>query len=117
MKKYLDIIAVLITDKQYSLCGRQNYSNSTTKLGKWQYIAYHLGAKLDKQFGKSIDYVAIEGDPMRVGLNKDNGKIDVFPDLWMPNQEQNWSNCRGAKIGKPTSSNICKALIKLSKYF
>ena len=54
---------------------------------------------------------------MRVGLNKDNGKIDVFPDLWVSNQEQNWSNCRGAKIGKPTSINICKVLIKLSKYF
>ena len=55
-----------------------------------QFVAYDLGTKIEKTLGISIKYVEIEGDPMWVELDKDNGKIDVFP--WMPNQEKTGIN-------------------------
>jgi glycine betaine/proline transport system substrate-binding protein len=55
-----------------------------------KYVAHELAYRLANQFGVQTKFVEIEGDPMWVELNAKDGRIDIFPDLWMPNQEYNW---------------------------
>ena len=91
MRQFLSIISVI-----FLITG--NLAHAEVKsvriaLPSWeggQFIAYDLGKKIKESLGISIEYIEIEGDPMWVELDKDHGQIDIFPDLWMPNQEKNW---------------------------
>lgn len=62
-----------------------------------QIIAYHLGMQITSKIPVKVEYVSLEGGLLWTELDRDNGRIDIFPDLWMPNQEHGWATYIGGK--------------------
>ncbi|KAB7613757.1 hypothetical protein F9L33_10320 [Amylibacter sp. SFDW26] len=55
-----------------------------------KYIAYNLAHEIKTVTGRNVEFVTMETDKMWIEMDKDDGEVDIFPDLWMPNQEHNW---------------------------
>lgn len=49
-------------------------------------IAHNIGKTLTEDFNIEVSYVEIEGDIIWEQLHNDDGSIDIFPDIWLPNQ-------------------------------
>ena len=73
-----------------SLASDQNIKIALPSWDGGKFIAYDLANQLEKKFGYVVKFVEIETDSMWVELDKNRGAVDIFPDLWMPNQEHNW---------------------------
>lgn len=53
-------------------------------------IAHDLAALVKDNTDLNVEFVEMEGDVIWAELANENGKIDVFPDIWLPNQQSHF---------------------------
>src|SRR4051812_19612493 len=53
-------------------------------------IAYNIGTKIEKETTFKVNYLPMEGEKIWGELNRPDGVIDIFPDIWTPNQQTFW---------------------------
>jgi ABC-type proline/glycine betaine transport system substrate-binding protein len=54
-------------------------------------IAYNIGARVRAITHREVSYFPLEGEPIWNELAAPNGKIDIFPDIWLPIQLDFWN--------------------------
>ncbi len=67
-----------------------NGSTVAIALPSWdagKIIAYDLAALVEENSDFSVEFTEMEGDAIWPELASPDGKIDVFPDIWLPNQQ------------------------------
>ena len=68
-------------------------------------VASFLGNEIERHFGKKANFLDIPVDEGWVELDDPKGDIDIYPDIWLPNQQTNWSEYiedRGSVLGNST---------------
>jgi glycine betaine/proline transport system substrate-binding protein len=50
-------------------------------------IAHDIGNILNDRHGIAVSFVDIEGEAIWAQLDSEAGSIDIFPDIWLPNQQ------------------------------
>jgi len=54
-------------------------------------VASFLASEIERNFGRETTFLDIPVDEGWAELDDAKGKIDIYPDIWLPNQQTNWS--------------------------
>jgi len=54
-------------------------------------VAALLASEIKQKFGKETNFLDIPVDEGWAELDDLEGEIDIYPDIWLPNQQTNWA--------------------------